>query len=153
MSDNTQALKDERAEMSKDDKKVPHQLKFWRVSIPFGCLFLRSQEIMYVVDIDFRARTVRVHNSLGDKSSNNSDPHYWPSEKEAFTDAMRFFTVKDGFDGITIADMSMFLEKVALRLVKPFLSNREGLRRASTIGDSFSCETWPFSDTYDELSE
>ncbi|KAG9520047.1 hypothetical protein KCV07_g4653, partial [Aureobasidium melanogenum] len=107
------ALRDALAKISKDEKKAPHQLKFWKVCVPL-CVGRLCRETKYVANIDFRARTTRVHNPLGDESSNIPNSHDWSSEKEAFTTSMQFFTDQDRFDGITIADMSLFMEKFAL---------------------------------------
>ncbi|KAG9515923.1 hypothetical protein KCU93_g9316, partial [Aureobasidium melanogenum] len=107
----TEAYNDALAELTKYDMKAPHQLKFWKVCIPVGNLF---SIVMYFVDVDFRARAVCIRRPSGNGSSSDRVSHYWSAKKEAFINAMRFFTEQDGFDGITIAGMSLFMEKVDL---------------------------------------
>lgn len=107
-------LRDARAELRKDNKQVPHQLKFWRVCIPVRNDSHHSRVTGYVVDVDFKARAVRVRSCLSDKFSKNADSHLRSSKRDAFTNAMRSFTEQDRFNGITIADVSLFLDKVVL---------------------------------------
>jgi hypothetical protein len=107
----TEAYNDALAELTKYDMKAPHQLKFWKVCIPVGNLF---SIVMYFVDVDFRASAVCIRRPSGNESSSDHVSHYWSAKKEAFINAMRFFTEQDGFDGITIAGMSLFMEKVDL---------------------------------------
>ncbi|KAH0371597.1 hypothetical protein KCU65_g1784, partial [Aureobasidium melanogenum] len=107
------ATRDTLAKMIKDEKKAPHQLKFWKICIPVGSLFMEPK---YAADVDFRARAVHVYTLSSEEPSDDPDSDYWLTKKEAFTNAMRFFTEQDKFEGITIADMSLFLDKVALGL-------------------------------------
>ena len=99
-------------ELSKDKKEAPHQLKFWKVCIITGSF----TETHYTADVDFRKGAVRVRNPIDEESSNDSNSHDWSTKKEAFSNAMRFFTEQDNFEGITVEGMSLFLDKVALEL-------------------------------------
>lgn len=107
----TEAYNNALAELTKYDMKAPHQLKFWKVCVPVGNLF---SIVMYFVDVDFRARAVCIRRPSGNESSSDRVSHYWSAKKEAFINAMRFFTEQDGFDCITITGMSLFMEKVDL---------------------------------------
>ncbi|KAH0150797.1 hypothetical protein KCU67_g10514, partial [Aureobasidium melanogenum] len=109
-------LRDARAELSKDEEQVPYQFKCWKVRIPVWVRYRFSWKLRYIADVDFRAKAVRVHSSSSSKSSNNTDSHPWYPERDAFINAMRFFAEQDGFSGITIADISLFLQKVVVEL-------------------------------------
>lgn len=115
---NPEAKRDALAGLSKDEKKAPHELKFWKVCVLVGGLWTPTCR---AVDIDFRARVVCVYNLLSEESSNDPCANHWLTNKEAFTNAMRFFTEQDGFEGITVECMSLFLDKVALGLGQPDL--------------------------------
>lgn len=71
----------------------------------------------YVADVNFRAEVVCVRSSSGYNSGRRHNSHLLSSVEEAFTYAVRFFTEQDGFDGITIAGMSLFMENVDLSQV------------------------------------
>lgn len=107
----TEAYNNALAELTKYDMMAPHQLKFWKVCIPVGNTL---SIVMYFVDVDFRARAVCIRRLSGNEPSSDRVSHYWSAKEEAFINAMRIFTEQDGFDGITIAGMSLFMEKVDL---------------------------------------
>jgi len=113
----TDAFRYALAELSKDDMKAPHQLKFWKVCIPFANFY---GHIEHFADVNLRARVVCIREASGNQSSSDRVSDHWPAKREAFTNAMRSFTEQDGFKGISVADMSLFMEKVDWSQVHAF---------------------------------
>lgn len=106
-------------------KEVPSQLRFWKICVS---TFNTHGILRLVADINFKESKVSVR-TLGAVHRSQR------SFEKAFVNAMQKFAKEAGYDGVTIQDVSRFLEQVTLPKPKRFWKAKEMFEELKDAGD------------------
>lgn len=143
------------------DKEIPHQLKFWKLCIP---VIGSSGKVQFIADVDFRKQsmTIRDIHTVSPKFGGGGTHDPLPFE-EAFTKTMQTFSSKEGFDGVTFHETTLFLEQIVLpdqgnfwceaglfRTLRQLREEKMATDRDRAIdrgrpSDRYRMRIWPFS--------
>lgn len=109
-------------------KEVPSKAKFWKVCVS---VVSAHRRVRLVANIDFREKEVIVCRP-GTVSDDLHDLHDF---QKTFVNAMQEFTKEENFDGLTVQDVSRFLEQVTMPDPKGFWKAEEMFEELKEAGD------------------